>query len=162
MGLSNKTNIEGILKANEIHEYILNGEQGQRLTALFAQENGVSLTVLGSNRKPIENSASYVTFYQGTLPVTGTYFIQLSPVPGVSQSSYNLSVGLDKSVKPTPTPSPTVSVPTPSPTLPPINHFPTPSPTENPPLFPGHEQNNLHTKRPHKPVFNKINLPKIP
>ncbi len=162
MGLSNKTNIEGILKANEIHEYILNGEQGQRLTALFAQESGVSLTVLGSNRKPIENSASYVTFYQGTLPVTGTYFIQLSPVPGVSQSSYNLSVGLDKSVKPTPTPSPTVSVPTPSPTLPPINHFPTPSPTENPPLFPGHEQNNLHTKRPHKPVFNKINSPKIP
>ncbi len=162
LGLSNKTNIEGILKANEIHEYILNGEQGQRLSAFFAQENGVSLTVLGSNRKPIENSASYVTFYQGTLPVTGIYIIQLSPVPGVSQSSYNLSVGLDKSVKPIPTPSPTVSVPTPSPTLPPINQTTTPSPTEKPPLYPGHEQNNLHTKRPHKPVFNKINSPKIP
>ena len=144
----------------------MNGEQGERLTALFAQESGVSLTVLGSNGKPIENSAKEVTFYQGSLPLTSIYIIQVSPVPGVPESSYNLSVGLDKSLKPTPTPSPTVTLPTPSPTetpptSPPINQSPTPSSTEKPPLFPGQEQNNLHTKRAHKPVFSKINSRKI-
>ncbi|MBR8839364.1 MAG: serine/threonine protein kinase [Stigonema ocellatum SAG 48.90 = DSM 106950] len=161
-GLSNTTSIEGTIKANEMHQYILNGKQGQQLSALFAQESGVSLTILGSNGKPIENSAKKVTFYQGILPLTGIYIIQVTPVPGIPESTYKLSIGLDESVKPTPTPTPRPT-PTPSPTatprttLPPIEQSPTLPPIEKPPiLYPDQEQNNPHSKRTPKPGSHKI------
>jgi len=130
-GTSNTTNVEGSLKANERHEYIFNGIQGQQLTALFAKESGVSLTVLGSHGKPIENSAKDVTFYQGTLPGTGIYIIRVSPVPGIPESTYNLNIGLESSVKLTPTPSITFGSPTPIPTPTLIAPTPSESPTTN-------------------------------
>ena len=128
-GVSNATSVEGSINANEIHQYIFKGQRGQQLTVLFAQESGVSLTVLGSNGKPIENTAKEVTFYQGILPDTGNYTIRVNSVPGVPRSSYNLNIGLESSVKstPVPAPSPNVTLETPKPTTQP--------PTQPPPYL---------------------------
>lgn len=75
------------------------------------------LTVLGPNQKPIEEGARRVTRYQGTLPFSGEYTVQLSPVQGVVESNYKLDLRLENPVEPIP--SPTL---TPLPTL-------TPAPT---------------------------------
>ncbi|MBO3457268.1 protein kinase [Aetokthonos hydrillicola Thurmond2011] len=145
-GASNTTFVEGTLRANEIHQYIFKGEKGQQLTALFAKESGVSLTVLGPNGNPIENTAKEVTFYQGILPDTSNYTLRVNSVLGVSQSSYNLSIGLENPTRAVPTPSPTVTLGTPAPTAqpptepPPVDLSPSlPSQTQ-PPLSPEPEQ----------------------
>jgi serine/threonine protein kinase len=171
-GVSNSTNVEGSIKENQIHEYIFYGTRGQQLTTLFNQESGVSFTILGANRKPIENTAKDVTYYQGLLPVNGIYFVQVSPVAGVSASTYTLSIELENSVNPTPTssPSPTFSssasptlTPTPTAQEPtqtpqtPTDLSPTLPPLEKPSTYPGAEQeptrqepHNLRSERTHK------------
>lgn len=102
--------VAGTLQANATANYTFNGEQGQQLSASLAQE-GVLLTILGPNQAPIEDLARRVTRYQGTLPFTGEYTIQLSPVQGIEESSYQLDVLLENPVIPTPTPTPTETLP---------------------------------------------------
>lgn len=102
--------VSGTLQANGTANYTFNGEQGQQISASLAQE-GVLLTVLGPNQVPIEELARRVTRYQGTLPFTGEYTIQLSPVQGIEESNYQLDVLLENSVIPTPTPTPTETLP---------------------------------------------------
>lgn len=106
------TSVEGSLKANSTIKYIFSGEQGQQLSATLAEE-GVLLTVLGPNQEPIDEGAQRVTRYQGTLPNTSDYTIELSPVRGVTESNYQLNLRLENPVEPTPTPTLT---PTPTPT----------------------------------------------
>ncbi|MBD2773103.1 serine/threonine-protein kinase [Iningainema tapete] len=144
-GLSNTVNKEGTLQANEIIRYNFFARKGQQLTALFAQEGGVLLSVLGPDRQPIEDNAKLVTFYRGELPVTGSYSIELSPLSGVSESDYSLNVGLENLVEPTPTPTPT-EIPLPTPTESPI--IPTISPTLQPPVQP------YPTPNPTTPGYN--------
>lgn len=111
------TSVEDTLKANSTIKYIISGEQGQQLSATLAEE-GVLLTVLGPNQEPIEDGAQRVTRYQGTLPFTGDYTIELSPVRGVSESNYQLNLRLENPVEPTPTPTLTPTpTPTPAPTV---------------------------------------------
>jgi len=98
--------VSGTLQANGTANYTFNGEQGQQLSTALAQE-GVLLTVLGPNQAPIEELARRVTRYQGTLPFTGEYTIQLSPVQGIEESNYQLDVLLENPVLPTPTPTET-------------------------------------------------------
>lgn len=116
------TSVEDSLKANSTVNYTFSGEQGQQLSVNLAEE-GVLLTVLGPNQEPIDEGANRVTRYQGTLPFTGEYTIQLSPVRGVDESNYQLNLRLENPVEPTPTPTLT---PTPTPTvdLEPINFNP--------------------------------------
>ncbi len=127
-GASHATNLERDLKENQTIYYIFNADKGQKLTALFVQESGVLLTVLGPNRKPIDNTAKDVKFYQGSLPSAGLYTIQVTPIAGFSRTNYNLNVGLENQETPTPTPTPTLT-PTPTPTPTPTQPFPTPTPT---------------------------------
>lgn len=108
------TSVESPIEPNTTINYTFKGEQGQQLTASLEKE-GALLTVLGPNSTPIDNSAVRVTSYQGTLPVTGDYTIQLTPAQGVAQTKYKLNLSLATSVAvPTPTPTPT-STPTSSP-----------------------------------------------
>lgn len=102
--LGESTNIEGNLKANATVNYRFSGAQGQQLTANIAQE-GVLLTVLGPNQEPLDDGARRVTQYQGTLPFTGEYTIQLSPVQGITESDYQLTLNLEDAVQPSPAPS---------------------------------------------------------
>ncbi|MFM7448870.1 MAG: protein kinase domain-containing protein [Leptolyngbyaceae cyanobacterium] len=102
----------GNLQSNEIMNYLVFGSQGQQLTASLGGD-GVLMTILAPNRQPFTDNANRVSFWQGDLPFTGDYTIQLRPVQGVDRASYQLNVSLQN---PAPPPTPT---PTPSPTKPP-------------------------------------------
>lgn len=103
------TTVEASLKANATINYTFSAEQGQQLSTALAEE-GVLLTVLGPNQEPIDDGARRVTRYQGTLPFTGDYTVQLSPVQGVTESNYKLNLSLESPALPTPTPTPTPTV----------------------------------------------------
>lgn len=75
----------------------------------------------------MDSAAERVPRWQGTLPASGTYTIQLRPVQGVQNSNYSLEVSLS-ALAPEPTPDPTPE-PTPDPTPTPE---PTPEPTPDP------------------------------
>ena len=110
------TSIESTIKANTTANYTFKGEQGQQLTAAVENE-GVLLTVLAPNSAPIDAQATRVTRYQGILPATGDYTIQLTPIEGVDQSQYKLNLGLENSpvAEPTPTSTPITPTSLPSP-----------------------------------------------
>jgi serine/threonine protein kinase len=140
-GGSNLVRVQGKLRANETIRYTFQGDEGQQLTTSLAQQGEILLTVLAPNGDPIDGIARDVASYQGTLTFTGRYIIQLTPAPGLTETDYNLSVGLEKPVIPTPS-QPTLS-PTPTPTLteelnqtPPVQvpteQFPIPAPTIKP------------------------------
>jgi serine/threonine protein kinase len=137
-GASNPISVDGKLKVNETIQYTFNGAEGLQLTALLSQESGVLLTVFGPNQELVDNAAKQVTFYQGTLPFTGKYTVELTPAPGISEVPYNLKVGLENIAKPIPTESPTEE-PTVTPTetppteKPPTKKLPIVTPTETPP-----------------------------
>jgi serine/threonine protein kinase len=153
-GTSNTANVEGTLKANQTIEYTFSGEEGQQLTVLLAEKGSVLLSVLAPNQEPIDNAAREFSFYQGTLPFTGKYTIQVRPVPELPQSNYSFSVGLENPVQPTPTPTeippsptPTETPPSPTPTETPPSPIPTdispsPTPTEQPSTVPPIDQQN--------------------
>ncbi len=104
----------GSLRSNETVNYILAGDQGQQLNAVISGE-GVLMTILGPNRRPLGEQANRVSLWQGTLPYTSNYYIQLSPVRGLDKSDYRLDVSLRSAPTPTPTPSPSTPTPTPTP-----------------------------------------------
>ncbi|MEM9926598.1 MAG: protein kinase [Cyanobacteria bacterium P01_D01_bin.50] len=135
-GLSNRVNFKGTLKADQIIEYTFRGEEGQRLTVVLVEENGVSLTVFGPNKELIDNAARGVSYYKGKLPFTGRYSIQLNNLPEITQAEYTLRIKLKKPVTATPKPTPTPEIqPTPTPEIQPT---PTPEiqPTPTPEIQP--------------------------
>ncbi len=104
-----RVSVQGTLKPNETINYTFQAQEGQQFQASLAGQ-GVSMTLFGPDQAPL---AQRVSAWEGTLPFTGDYYLQLKPIPGVSQSNYQLTASL---VNPTPsTPTPT-STPTPSPT----------------------------------------------
>jgi len=128
LGASNITTVEDTLKANQIIQYTFFGREGAKLTTSIDQGSGILLTVLDPNQQPIDNSSQQITSYEGILPITGRYTIQLSLVPEVAESNYNLNVALEKPARPTPTETPT---PMPTETFTPIpTETPAPTPTE--------------------------------
>ncbi|MFN6479383.1 protein kinase domain-containing protein [Nostoc sp. DedQUE07] len=127
---SNPIAVEGTLKANQIIQYSFFGREGTKLNTSIDPGSSILLTVLSPNGQPIENTAQQVTFYQGTLLVTGRYTIELTLLSGVAESNYNLNVALEKSVKPIPTETP-LPLPTETP-LPLPTETPLPIPTETP------------------------------
>ena len=157
----NQLNLDGTIKANETVEYSFFGRKGSKLIASLSPESkNVLLTVLSPNGQAIDNSAQQVTSYQGVLPESGRYIIQLTSAPEVPESNYVLNTGLENleatptitpTLEPTFTPTPE-STPTPiiTPTLaptfpaPPVNNSPTLPPLQ-PPEFPStspQENNN--------------------
>jgi serine/threonine protein kinase len=117
-GASNTANVEGNLKANQVIQYTFSGKEGQQLVVLLEQE-GAILTILSPNGRPIDNGAKGVTFYQGSLPVSGRYTVELVPASGFAETDYSLKVQLENLIEPTPT-------------LPPIENLPTQQPTVDP------------------------------
>ncbi|MDZ8051386.1 MAG: protein kinase domain-containing protein [Aulosira sp. ZfuVER01] len=146
LGASNTATVESTLKENQVVQYTLFGQKGQKLTTVLQQGTGIVLTILDPQKQPIDNLASQVQSYEGRLPVTGRYTIQLNLDPGIAESDYSLNVALEKIIKATPTPtltpSPTLTTtPTPTPDItktltptptPTLILSPTPSPTLSP------------------------------
>jgi serine/threonine-protein kinase len=98
----------GNLQANATVNYIFRGEQDQRLTAILPTE-GVLMTLLGPDGKPV-GDATRVRQWQGALPFTGNYTLQLRPVQGLEESDYKLELNLRDSAPATPTETPPVVI----------------------------------------------------
>ncbi|MDB9349041.1 protein kinase domain-containing protein [Nodularia spumigena] len=130
LNASDITTVEDTIQENQIIQYTFFGEEGAKLTAFIDQGSGILLTVLNVNQEPVETNAQEVTSYEGILPNTGRYIIQLIPQPEIAASDYSLNVRLENRVIPTPTETPTPT-PTPTETPAPIP-VPTPTPTETP------------------------------
>jgi serine/threonine-protein kinase len=73
------------------------------------------MTVIAPDENPVSDEAVRVQRWEGKLPFTGDYTIQLSPVKGLPSSNYKITMGLANPPTPTPTPTPT-STATPTPT----------------------------------------------
>ncbi|RCJ16955.1 serine/threonine protein kinase [Nostoc sp. ATCC 43529] len=134
LGAFNATAVDGTLKANQISRYTFVAQEGFKLSTFVEAGSSVLLTVLNPNQQPIDNNAVRVRSYEGTLLVPGLYTIELTLPPEVTESNYNLNVGLQKLIQPTPTLTPTPT-PTPTPTETPLPippETPSPIPTETP------------------------------
>ncbi|NEO36088.1 MAG: serine/threonine protein kinase [Moorea sp. SIOASIH] len=94
------------LKANHTINYIIQGKQDQTLKADLSDE-GVLMTVLGPDGKPVDNRAKRVRQWEGKFLFTGNYTIQLSPVKGLPDSDYQLGLRLTEAPKPKPKSKPT-------------------------------------------------------
>lgn len=125
---------KGTIKANTTIDYIVHGEQGQKFNTFLSNSEGVLMSVLGPDQNPVSNRAKRTLGWKGTLPFTGDYTVQLSPIKGLTQANYNLSMSLAKSE--TPTTEPTTEPTTPSPTI-------TPSPS---PSAPGYDIEKLRLR----------------
>jgi serine/threonine protein kinase len=154
LAANNTATVKDTLKTNQIIRYTFLGQQGDKLTTFIESGSSVLLTVLSPNQQPIDINPQQVTFYEGTLPVTGRYIIELTLVSGVAESNYNLNVALEKPVKPTPKqtliPIPT-ETPIPIPTEIPIplpTETPTPLPTETPTPIPTETPTPIPTETP--------------
>lgn len=112
----------GVLQANETMTYIVAGQQTDTLEVVVSGD-GVLMTLFGPDNRPIDDRSRRVSFWQGQLPYTGDYFIELRPVQGVDQGSFRIDVGLDR-YNPVPPPNPPYP---PNPPVPPPNP-PTPPP----------------------------------
>ncbi|HEY9645556.1 MAG TPA: protein kinase [Chroococcidiopsis sp.] len=111
------TTAEGNLRANETVTYIVTAKQGEQLT-IGLEDEGVLLTVLGPDRKPVDDRAERVPRWQGTLAATGDYYVQISPVRNLPDSDYRVTFGLEPAAEPSPTPTPSPSpTETPSPQI---------------------------------------------
>jgi serine/threonine protein kinase len=105
------------LTANQTFTFTIPAKQGQSLSAAVGGE-GVLMTLVGPDGKPVDDRAKRTPFWDGELPFTGEYGIQLNPVKGLSKADFKIDLQLSDPVKPTP--SPTVS-PSPDPTQSPNN-----------------------------------------
>jgi serine/threonine protein kinase len=161
-GPSNIATVENTLKENQIIQYTFSGERGLKLTTFVDPGNSILLTVLDANQRPIDVQAKQVPFYEGTLPATGKYTIELTLVSGIAEIDYTLNVALETLVKPIPTPIPTATptkIPTPTTTPTETLKIPTPIPTETPSETPtpNGEQNNPSDEKKIDPVITPGN-----
>jgi serine/threonine-protein kinase len=124
--------VEGIARANQLHNYTFTAEDGQQLS-IAVEQGEVILGVLAADGNPVNEQASqFRSNWRGTLSA-GDYTIQVRPRRNVPESYYRFNVALEPSEPtPSPVPSPDPS-PDPSPTPDPSPvPSPDPSPTPDP------------------------------
>lgn len=126
--------VSGSLRSNETVNYQFQGEANQLLKAGLTGE-GVLLTLLDPQGTPLE-SGQRVLNWQGPLPISGQYTLQLRPVQGLEKGDYQLKVSLQSPPPPEPAPEPLKPTPLPDLTPAPI---PAPTPTPNPTPTPAPE-----------------------
>ncbi|MEH2284055.1 MAG: protein kinase [Nostoc sp.] len=153
---NNTATVKDTLKTNQIIRYTFFGDKGDKLTAFIDPGSNVLLTALSPNQQAIDINAQQVTAYQGILLVTGRYTLELTLLPGVAESNYNLNVALEKPVKATPTETP-LPIPTETP-LPIPTETPLPIPTETPLPIPTETPLPIPTETP-LPIPTETPLP---
>jgi hypothetical protein len=105
---------EGTLRDNQTMVYRLPGlSQGNQLTAKI-DGGTVQLSVLAPNSEPVNFQSKKVSQWQGSIPVSGDYLVELSLPSGTAPSNYKLTI---INVAQAPIVSPSGSS-VPSPTLP--------------------------------------------
>ncbi|WP_421658348.1 protein kinase domain-containing protein [Leptothermofonsia sp. ETS-13] len=107
----------GTLKTNETINYVIRAQQGDQLSAMLSGDQ-VLMSILGPDRQPLSREAQRVSYWQGSLPFSSDYFIQIRPVSGSNQINYRLEVNLQRSPA-SPIPDPRPPFPSPDPPIPP-------------------------------------------
>ncbi|MEA5541865.1 serine/threonine-protein kinase, partial [Limnoraphis robusta Tam1] len=124
--------IEGLLQGGTRTSYVVSAEAQEQLYVVVSGD-GVLLNVYDPDENPVDSGSQEVSSWQGTVPVSGDYTIELQTVPGLAETSYNLEVHLVNTLPPLlpePEPEPTFEpIPEPEPTFEPI---PEPEPTFEP------------------------------
>jgi serine/threonine-protein kinase len=121
----------GTLKSNETLFFTLSGSNAQVLKAQIKGE-GVLMTIVAPDGKPVDQQAQRVRFWEGTLPQDGSYKLELRVVQGLEQGDFTLETTLNNPAPPSPSPEPLPPEPTPEPS-PPEPSPPEPSPTQEAP-----------------------------
>lgn len=98
----------GNLKSNQTANLTFSGKQGQTLDAAVNGE-GVLMTIFSPEGQPINDRAKRASSWNGALPLTGEYNIQLKTVKKLDSSDYQLDLDLKDPPKPAPEPTITSS-----------------------------------------------------
>ena len=98
----------GNLKSNQTANLTFSGKQGQTLDAAVNGE-GVLMTIFSPEGQPINDRAKRASSWNGALPLTGEYNIQLKTVKKLDSSDYQLDLDLKDPPKPSPEPTITSS-----------------------------------------------------
>ena len=97
------TTRSGNLKSNQTANLTFSGKQGQTLDAAVNGE-GVLMTIFSPEGQPINDRAKRASSWNGALPLTGEYNIQLKTVKKLDSSDYQLDLDLKDPPKPSPEP----------------------------------------------------------
>jgi serine/threonine protein kinase len=107
---------EGALRDNQTMTYKVTGlTQGNQLT--ISTEGGTMLSLLAPNGEPVNFQSKNVSQWQGTIPVSGDYSIEVTVPTGSSPTNYKLTIINLAAINSTPMISPTVSLPMVTPNL---------------------------------------------
>jgi hypothetical protein len=107
---------EGALRDNQTMTYKVTGlTQGNQLT--ISTEGGTMLSLLAPNGEPVNFQSKNVSQWQGTIPVSGDYSIEVTVPTGSSPTNYKLTIINLAAINSTPIISPTVSLPMVTPNL---------------------------------------------
>jgi hypothetical protein len=124
------------LRQNEALLYEIPAFKGQRLDARLRGE-GVLMSLRAPDGQPVDERSMRVTNWEGVLPMSGTYILEVKGIEGVTDRNIELNLSLSE---PPPPPAPVVTEqPTPTPTVEPtveptpiVTETPTPTPTVEP------------------------------
>lgn len=86
--------VAGSLNKNEARFYILSLEEGQNLK--IQSSGSAIMNVLAPNREPVNDRANQVQEWQGILPTSGSYYLELILPEGVNDSDYKLEMTLSE------------------------------------------------------------------
>jgi serine/threonine-protein kinase len=84
----------GNVKANQVISYVVSCQKGHQLQVSIAK-GGVVLNVLPPKEVNLDSPSQLVSKWQGTLPATGDYQIQVIPATGVTDSNYQVDISLN-------------------------------------------------------------------
>jgi serine/threonine protein kinase len=112
---------EGTLNPAQSIVYTIPLQVGQQLKAtLTANPPGATMNILAPNQANVDVYAKNTVNWQGNLPLSGEYWIEIVSPPGSAASNYKLDAILSNSLPPTaPSASPVAPPPTIPPTAPP-------------------------------------------
>jgi serine/threonine protein kinase len=84
---------EGSLNLTQPTVFSLNLSAGQQLkTTLTSTPAGATMNILAPNQANVDVFAKNTVNWQGNLPLTGEYRIEIIPLPGTASSNYKLEV----------------------------------------------------------------------
>ncbi len=89
------TLLKGNLHDNDLQPYVLEGTQGQIMTATL-EGSGVTMNLLRSNQEAVDSAAYQTRSWTGQLPVDDQYLIQVS-----GYGPYSLDVAITPASRPT-------------------------------------------------------------
>ncbi len=98
---------EGILNPSQSIVYTIPLQVGQQLKAtLSANPPGATMNILAPNQANVDVFAKNTVNWQGNLPLSGEYRIEIIPLAGAAASNYKLEASLSTAPSASPTPTP--------------------------------------------------------